>query len=303
MRKIKKAFSHLDLEKKSSQLPNTAWKMKSSNENILKSKPLRVNTYQELVESVAQIAFYNQDYILFFRGQEEDFKDKNGQTTIFPSIYRSDNSELGTPTQRLENITKKFETLKEYSDTLKNLAKQGKDRFAGSSKLIKYEELRWAILQHYEIVDTPVLDLTHSLHVASSFALEKVSKENFGVIQVLGMPTISPTTSYFSNEELALIRLLAFAPPKASRLFMQEAYSVSPFPFSDIIRTVNKGRFDFSRRVIAKFEVPNRDDFWGKGIYKMDKEFLFPEDDAFEKFISSVSMINIDRFWEMVSKS
>ncbi|MEQ9091428.1 MAG: FRG domain-containing protein [Balneola sp.] len=301
MRRIKKAFSHLDLESKSSQLPNTVWKMRTKNNDIRESEPLRVHTYQELVESVAQIAFYNQDFILFFRGQEKDFKDKNGKSTIYPSIYRSDDSEIGTPTQRLDALKEKFEKLKEHSDILKQLAEQDKGRFAGTSKLIKYEELRWAILQHYNIVDTPVIDLTHSLHVASSFALEKVEEGNFGIIQVLGMPAISGATSYFSIDEIAMIRLLAFAPPKASRLFMQEAYSASPFPFSDLIRTVNKGTFDFSRRLIAKFEIPNTEGFWGKGIYKIDKEFLFPEDDAFEKFLG-VLMIDFDKFWELTER-
>jgi hypothetical protein len=295
MRRIERAFSHQDLENKSSQPPNTVWKMKSSNQDILKSAPLRVNTYQELVESVAQIAFYNQDYILFFRGQEKDFK-VNGESTILPSIYRSDSSDLLTPTQRLEVLTEKFDKLKEHSEILKQLAERERSRFAGTTKLTKYEELRWAILQHYEVVDTPVLDLTHSLHVASSFALEKVEKGEFGVIQVLGMPAISPTTSYFSNEELAMIRLLAFAPPKASRLFMQEAYSVSPFPFSDLIRTVNKDRFDFGRRLIAKFEIPNADDFWGNGINKIDRKFLFPENDVFEEFLG-ILRIDFDQFF------
>lgn len=292
MRRIEKAFSHLDLANKDSKPPNTVWKMSSKNEKILKSAPYRVKTYQELVELVAQIAYYNQNYILFFRGQEKDFKDNSDKSTVLPSIYRPENK---------GSIKERFDKLEDYSDTLVKMFQKQPNRFAGTSKIIKYEDLRWAILQHYGAVDTPVLDVTHSIHVASSFAIKKVKQGDYGVIQVLGLPSFTSTISYFTNEEISIIRLLAFAPPSATRLFMQESYSISPFPYSDLVRKLRTDRFDFARRLIAKFEIPNTTEFWGNGISIIDDEFLFPEKDAFAKFLTALS-IDYDRFWEMVEK-
>jgi hypothetical protein len=53
--------------------------------------------------------------------------------------------------------------------------------------LNKYPEIAWSLLQHYEICDTPLLDLTHSLHVSCSFAFDSNEGET-GIIYVLGMP-------------------------------------------------------------------------------------------------------------------
>jgi hypothetical protein len=49
-----------------------------------------VNTYRELVKHSASLAYLNKDYLLFYRGQEIDYKNKNDKSTFYPSIYRGD---------------------------------------------------------------------------------------------------------------------------------------------------------------------------------------------------------------------
>lgn len=292
MRKIKKAFSHLDLSKKVSKGAKKAWKMSSKHKEIVSSEPVKVNTYQELVEAVAQIAFYNQDYSLFFRGQNEDYKNDDGNSTIYPSIYR--------PDKKGKQVSEKFEELNKSIKKLLRSFQDEPNRFAGSSNVIKYKELRWAIAQHYDIIDTPVLDLTHSLHVAASFALKDVDEGESGVVNVLGMPNFKNTISYYTNEELAIIRLIAFGPPKASRLFMQEAYAVSPFPYTDLVRKVGKERFDFSRRLIAKFSISKIKGFWGEDFSSIPNRLLLPDVDKFRDFLVP-QLLDVEAFYDYFS--
>jgi hypothetical protein len=96
------------------------------------------------------------------------------------------------------------------------------------NKLKKFPELQWSILQHYEVCDTPLLDLKQSLRVAASFALNWTSSE--GYIFVFALPYPNGTISYFSEEELVIVRLLSVCPSEALRPHFQEGYLVGTFP-------------------------------------------------------------------------
>ena len=67
---------------------------KPSNHNELSkmysSHGFRVRTYRELVEKVAELCYWNKDYLVFFRGQTFDYKNKAGKSTFYPTIYRKD---------------------------------------------------------------------------------------------------------------------------------------------------------------------------------------------------------------------
>ena len=47
-----------------------------------------VKTYRELMELAAKLAYINKDHLLFFRGQDNDYKNKAGSSTFYPNIYR-----------------------------------------------------------------------------------------------------------------------------------------------------------------------------------------------------------------------
>ncbi|SMO94981.1 FRG domain-containing protein [Fodinibius sediminis] len=292
MRKIEKAFSHLNLQEKWNDKGSADWKYERDNKKILKSDPYLIATYKELVEAVAQISFYNQDYVLFFRGQDQDYKNSEDKTTILPTIYREREKNV--------SITERFEKFEEATKGVVKSFQQNPNKFAGTSDLIKYQELQWAIVQHYNIAETPVIDLTHSLHVAASFAQKDA--DDYGVIHVLGMPNFTNTISYYTNEEVAIIRLIAFGPPKASRLFMQEAYAAAPFPFSTLVNKTDINKFDFSRRLIAKFLIPNSEDFWGEGFTRLPDRLLLPEIDKIRDFLTP-HLIDEDAFWDYFSNN
>lgn len=49
-----------------------------------------VATFRDLVEQVAKLSFLNKDYLLFFRGQKNDYRNKINNSTFYPTIYRGD---------------------------------------------------------------------------------------------------------------------------------------------------------------------------------------------------------------------
>jgi hypothetical protein len=79
----------------------------------------------------------------------------------------------------------------------------------------------WAILQHYEVCDTPLLDVTNSLRVAASFATNNPAAEG-PVLYVLGVPSLSGSITASSEQGLQIIRLSSICPPEARRPYFQE---------------------------------------------------------------------------------
>jgi len=173
-----------------------------------------------------------------------------------------------------------FLNLKLKVEALKKELSASSIKYAGTGVINKYPEIAWSILQHYEICGTPLLDITHSLHVACSFAIDN-NKGKTGIIYVLGMPWQTDSICYKTYEELEIIKLLGISPPQAQRPFFQEGYLVGPFPHYKLDEPDRVKQFDFARRLIAKFEIPiGPSDFWGKsGFGPIPHDKLYQVDD------------------------
>ncbi len=247
------------------------WSKATQVDEILKSAPFAVTTYDELVRNVAQIHHRNRNFTLFYRGQSTDHKE-DGKTVIMPSIYRKKTGK----TKLL--LKENFKVLEEYSAELIKKLNDREKKLAGTVMLSKYPEIAWSILQHYEVCPTPLLDISHSLHVACSFAFDR-NKGETGIIYVLGMPYVTDAIGYNSYEELVNIRLLSVCPPLAHRPFFQEGYLAGPFPNYKLDICGRIKQFDFGRRLIAKFEIPIKKDFWGAGFTQIPVDKLYPKDD------------------------
>lgn len=70
--------------------------------------PYFVRLYEDLVRMTASISSYNPDYMVLFRGQNNDYlDDATGRSLIMPSIYRANNGrELS-----LEELDSRFDVL------------------------------------------------------------------------------------------------------------------------------------------------------------------------------------------------
>ncbi len=225
-----------------------------------------VESFQELVEKVAELSFRNPQNVLFYRGQSTDYKNRNQSTTIYPRIFRSRDNYLS-----INTILGRFRDLDRFEDRLADAY-----QFDGSKQIRINKILRWAILQHYEICDTPLLDLTHSLRVAASFAHFNNSLE--GYVYVIGLPQISGSITSSAEHGIQTIRLLSVCPPVALRPHYQEAYLVGEYPTISFKgkQEYERAEVDISRRLVCKFKIARAEVFWSNGFAKLPEETLLP---------------------------
>ena len=151
--------------------------------------------------------------------------------------------------------------------------------------------MRWAILQHYEICPTPLLDITTSLRIAASFASHDHDGQAY--LFVLGVPNLSGAITASAEAGLQIVRLSSVCPPKAIRPHLQEGYLLGEYPeMYDFDQKSHYKHFeiDFGRRLIAKFCFePKR--FWRDDAFPMvSKEALYPpaKGDPFSKLVLEV---------------
>lgn len=266
MKKItKKLFSHQSIIDQKKYFVN----------DIINSKPLKVLTFRGLVKYVSQITFSNPEYSIFYRGQDKDYTSVSDASSIFPSIYRNRNRKI-----HIREISKsgKFISRSACAPETRKLEKAvqllyqyyGENNYNGYARIKKFVELAWSILQHYEVCPTPLLDVTHSLRVAASFALRKNSKE--GYLFLFGLPHTNGSISYYVEEEIINIKLLSTCPPNAFRPYYQEGYTIGTFPIPWEISRM----YDFNRRLIAKFKLI-KNDFWDKDFTPVPDDALFPD--------------------------
>jgi hypothetical protein len=225
-----------------------------------------LSTFRALVEHVARLAYANRDELLFFRGQDKDYQSKAGGTTLYPSIYRED----ALATRELRH---RFDMLEQAA---RILAEKFKTTGEGHRELRQKKYIQWGVLQHYEVVPTPLLDLTHSLRVACSFAQIR-SKDAACYVYAVGLPYVTNRISINSEHDIVNIRLLSICPPQALRPYFQEGYLAGT---TDVTTDFDsKTEVDFRNRLVAKFEIPRAQGFWGPGFNQIPETALYPRGD------------------------
>lgn len=232
-----------------------------------KAEAFHVTTFRKLVEHVAKLSYINNDDLLFFRGQSSDYKNRAGGTTLFPAIYRGD----VVPEREVKH---KFDILDQACRLLTDRWKTNKIEGIRDIRLKRH--VQWSILQHYEVCDTPLLDVTHSLRVACSFAQMK-KEGGRAFVYVLGLPHVSNRISVNSEHDIVNVRLLSICPPDALRPHFQEGYMVGTTDIT--FEYDNKTELDFKNRLIAKFSIPDTKEFWGAGFNIIPQNALYPKGD------------------------
>jgi hypothetical protein len=217
---------------------------------------------------IAHLSYLNKDHMLFFRGQGQDHLTSRGATTLYPTIYRGER----VPRHELEL---RFDLLTASAQRLcKALARHKVKTYPD---IRRRRHVQWSILQHYEVCATPLLDITHSLRVACSFALHDVPNIN-PCVYVLALPYITNRVSINSEQDLVNVRLLSICPPEALRPYFQDGYLAG----TDEITTEydSKGELDFNRRLVAKFTIPRSGSFWDNGSSAIPQDTLYPQADV-----------------------
>lgn len=245
---------------------------------VAKAEAFSIPTFTDLMDHVARLSYLNKDYLLFFRGQGRDFKNKAGASTFYPEIYRGDRVSKS-------EVSLKFDVLSSASrrlcDSLEAL------KLEGYQDVKRRKYIQWSILQHYKVCPTPLLDLTQSLRVACSFAFLSVERGNPYVF-VFGLPYITNRISINSEHDIVIIRLLSICPPDALRPYYQEGYLAGT---EDITSEYDsKDEMDFNKRLIAKFCLRPAYSFWGSGFDSIPEKALYPSQDRVLEICNQVKI-------------
>ncbi|WP_281541574.1 FRG domain-containing protein [Maribacter aestuarii] len=246
--------------------------------NVGKDPGFPLKNYRELVEQVAKLSYLNKDHLLFFRGQKNDYRNKANKSTFYPTIYRGEHL-----TQ--QELDYRFDKLYSASKILVDLFK--KHKVDGLAEFRRKRLIQWSVLQHYEVIETPLIDITQSLRVACSFAQYK-NEHKTAYVYVLGLPYYSNRISTNSEHDLVNVRLLSITPPQALRPYFQEGFLVGTEDITSEYE--NKGELDLNNRLIAKFEIPNNDSFWGKYFDKIPENALYPKSDRIEEICKEIEL-------------
>lgn len=132
----------------------------------------KVSSFLELARKIAELQFLNRDHVLLFRGQGGDHRNVKGNTSVKPTLFRPGGK--GNPDRA--TLEKRFEILARAERAL--VGRYQSAGFRGLDRIKRHHVLRWSILQHYEVCATPLLDVTHSIRIAASFA--SLSVKDFG---------------------------------------------------------------------------------------------------------------------------
>ena len=230
---------------------------------VRSSRGHKIKSFQELILNVAIVARLNNQFDLFFRGQREDCKDKNGRTIIYPKICRPEKNKQSIRTKKIEL---------RYRE-LNNFCKYYK-HYSFSS--VNYPEYYYALIQHYELLPTPLIDITQSVRTAASFALEKTES---GFFYVFGLPYPQGSISHFIDLNITLVKLLSVCPADAKRPQYQEGFLVGKLPFYP----KKEAGDNLARRLIAKFDLDNSDKkFWDEDFKPLPQSVIKPKDDPIE---------------------
>ncbi len=241
--------------------------------DIRKGTANSVADYLELSSKIAELQFMNKDTVLLFRGQNADHKNRQNNTSLKPTIFR-DFIGRNPPKWGLKQRYKRLDQAE-----ILLIEKYKNEPFVGYDLLKRQRILRWSILQHYEVCATPLLDVTHSLRIASSFASHGAKDEAF--VFVLGVPNISGALTASAEACLQIVRLSSVCPPTAIRPHLQEGYLLGEYPELDNFDQKEHYAFyeiDFGRRLVAKFRF-NPTVFWkaSRGVFpKVSKKALYP---------------------------
>lgn len=246
----------------------------------------RVKSFLDLATKVAELQFRNRDSVLLFRGQPRDYRTSQGNTSLKPRLFRPTQGRENNPT--LDLLKRRFTILGNAEQELVKL--YSKDKLLGKERMRRHRIMRWSLLQHYGVCDTPLLDVTHSLRIAASFA--SVDATDNAYIFVLGVPNLSGAVTASAESGLQIIRLASVCPPSAVRPHIQEGYLLGVYPdIADIAQKKNYQDYetDFGLRLIAKF-VFNPKTFWKKDMFPIvSKKALYPDaEDPFFKLAMQV---------------
>lgn len=250
---------------------------------------LKVGSYKELLLKVAELNYSNQDLTLVFRGQSQDFKTNIGYKSsgLYPTIFRNPPARCSVGAPKVVDF--KFKLLNDASSGLRDIASKLPQRVQRNVRNI--EVLRWALIQHYEITDTPYLDLTPKIDVALNFALQEA--KDYCYLYVIGLPNQNSIYQGSVTDSIESVYLPRYCPPEFIRPHIQNGFVVGEFPpvknYQDRREAGDtRAPYNFHNRMVCKFKIPVS--FNKEGMANLTSDFLLSSDDAFLEIAEEIKL-------------
>jgi hypothetical protein len=254
---------------------------KESARQLAAREPTVVNRFDRLIELVSFLTVMNKRYVLLYRGQGCDHRLLPAllRATWAPSSLGGAHMSIGVDRMHHWNELRTVESI-----ILPILERHGLPRWR---HLRKHRAARWAVIQHYELWPTPLLDLTGSLRVAASFAFGFADEPGSrGMLYVLAVPSIRSDLMPLPEDDAAerthealTIRLNAVCPPSARRPHLQEGFLLGRYPFDDA-QASDVDASDAAALLVARFALVNDDGgFWNDDFPIHTEASLLPEPD------------------------
>jgi FRG domain len=259
-----------------------------------------VHSFRELFRVVAFLNVMNKTTTLLFRGQTRDLEPR-------PTLLRDNWTVPGSRTRVDLSLDRVY-----YWDQLGPLCDHVSEVLSGKlPRHAPFDQYRsqhgrrlriapWAVIQHYELWPTPLVDLTSSLRVAASFALGVPRGHREGyvyVYDVSGIVTdLMELTRQFGHHQVPepiTYRLSAVCPPSMDRPHLQEGFLMgnSQFGREDLTDTDN---WYLADRLVAKFHLLDdweggRSKFWSSDFPKHRLGSLLPRpaDDEVKRLLDT----------------
>ncbi|MGM9474540.1 FRG domain-containing protein [Pseudarthrobacter sp. YS3] len=268
----------------------SATKCDSGRTSLQEAPSQAVERYEDLADIVSFLAVMNKNLTLLFRGQREDYPQ------LLPTLQRPTCppdarwAVAGTMDANRAWYWNKLEGIEEKVREV--LFEKGLPRWR---HIRDSRFARWAVIQHYELWPTPMLDFSTSLRVAATFAfgepedfnsgehkISNPSAEKSGFLYITGVDRLQSDLMALPDNDaversngLVTVRLNAVCPPRAVRPHLQEGVLVCRYPF-DGDWMLDPGRNDFSSRLIAKIKLIDRGSFWSPDFPRLTKRALLP---------------------------
>lgn len=245
--------------------------------------PHSVSSYRDLLEKVATLSFYNNRFRLLYRGQGSDYRlnrrgKSSGGTSLYPGILRQTRAR-----DRVAALQTKYKRLARAES---KLVERLRDRVIRGDRLV-----RWAVLQHYEVVPTPLLDVTPSVQTALSMAVMG-RVEDTGYLYVLAFPQLSGPVSVSVESATQIIDLTQVCPPEAVRPHFQSAMLAGDYPTLDSVEATHRGEArvgnNFACRLISMFRLEKLTHWEAEGFTPSPHSILFPEDDNWRNICDAI---------------
>jgi len=243
---------------------------------------MEVRSFDKLLKIISFLSVMNKRLILLYRGQVND---AILQSSLSRNTWQPWSADLAAPAS-LEGAERTYywETLATVEKlVLDVLEEYGMPRW----RHMQYcAPARWAVVQHYGLWPTPLIDFTTSTRVAASFAfgIKKNSKE--GYLYVVGakrvrsdLMTLGNANTEEVNLQTLVIRLNSVCPPSALRPHLQEGVLVGNYPVPSTDSPYETEAHDASPLVIAKFKLIDDGGFWTEDFPKHRIEALLPAEE------------------------